>query len=103
MGATWMAVSGSLSASKLVVGWIAHSTAVFADGLENAGDLFGSGLVLYAERAHLDFRVRISSVGEIVRDEAGSSLSGADGQLLAVEIAEKVSVAADQFQFFTSI
>jgi len=43
-----MAVSGSLSASKLVVGWIAHSTAVFADGLENAGDLFGSGLVLYA-------------------------------------------------------
>jgi divalent metal cation (Fe/Co/Zn/Cd) transporter len=37
-----MAVSGSLSASKLVVGWIGHSPAVFADGLENAGDLFGS-------------------------------------------------------------
>ena len=43
-----MAVSGTLSASKLVVGWLAHSTAVFADGLENAGDLFGSALVLFA-------------------------------------------------------
>jgi cation diffusion facilitator family transporter len=43
-----MAVSGSLSAAKLLFGWIGHSTAVFADGLENGGDLFGSGLVLYA-------------------------------------------------------
>jgi cation diffusion facilitator family transporter len=43
-----MMVSGTLSASKLVVGRIAHSTAVFADGLENAGDLFGSALILYA-------------------------------------------------------
>ena len=43
-----MAVSGTLSASKLLVGWIGHSTAVFADGLENGGDLFGSALVLYA-------------------------------------------------------
>lgn len=43
-----MAVSGCLSAAKLIVGWIGHSTAVFADGLENAGDLLGSGLVLYA-------------------------------------------------------
>jgi cation diffusion facilitator family transporter len=43
-----MTVGGTLSASKLLVGWIAHSTAVFADGLENAGDLFGSALVLYA-------------------------------------------------------
>jgi cation diffusion facilitator family transporter len=43
-----MAVSGSLSITKLIVGWLAHSTAVFADGLENMGDLFGSGLVLYA-------------------------------------------------------
>jgi cation diffusion facilitator family transporter len=41
-------MSGSLSAAKLFVGWMAHSTAVFADGLENAVDLFGSGLVLYA-------------------------------------------------------
>ena len=45
-----MVVSGSLSATKLLVGWMANSTAVFADGLENAGDLFGSGLVLYALR-----------------------------------------------------
>jgi cation diffusion facilitator family transporter len=43
-----MVVSGSLSFAKLLVGWIGHSTAVFADGLENAGDLFGSGLILYA-------------------------------------------------------
>jgi cation diffusion facilitator family transporter len=43
-----IAVTGTLSAAKLLVGWLAHSTAVFADGLENAGDLFGSGIVLYA-------------------------------------------------------
>jgi cation diffusion facilitator family transporter len=43
-----IAVGGSLSAAKLLVGWIGHSTGVFADGLENAGDLFGSGLVLSA-------------------------------------------------------
>jgi cation diffusion facilitator family transporter len=43
-----MAVSGTLSASKLLVGWIAHSPAVFADGLEYSGDFFGSALVLYA-------------------------------------------------------
>jgi cation diffusion facilitator family transporter len=39
--------SGALSVAKLVAGWLAHSTAVFADGLENLADLFGSGLVLY--------------------------------------------------------
>lgn len=43
-----MAVSGLLSAAKLLAGWIGHSTAVFADGLENGGDVFGSGLILYA-------------------------------------------------------
>jgi divalent metal cation (Fe/Co/Zn/Cd) transporter len=43
-----MAVCASLASAKLLVGWMAHSTAVFADGLENIGDLFGSGLVLYA-------------------------------------------------------
>ena len=43
-----MAVNASLASTKLLVGWIAHSTAVFADGLENIGDLFGSGLILYA-------------------------------------------------------
>jgi len=43
-----MAVSASLALAKLIVGWFAHSTAVFADGIENMGDLLGSGLVLYA-------------------------------------------------------
>ncbi len=43
-----MSVSGALSAAKLLAGWIGHSTAVFADRLENAGDLFGSGLILYS-------------------------------------------------------
>jgi len=46
--AVGMAVSGLLALSKLIVGWLAHSTAVLADGVENVGDLFGSGLVLYA-------------------------------------------------------
>jgi cation diffusion facilitator family transporter len=41
-------VSLLLATTKLVVGWLGHSTAVFADGLENTGDVFGSGLVLYA-------------------------------------------------------
>jgi cation diffusion facilitator family transporter len=45
--AVGMAVSGLLALTKLVIGWLAHSTAVFADGLENVGDLFGSGMVLY--------------------------------------------------------
>lgn len=43
-----MAVSASLSTTKLLVGWFAHSTAVLADGLENMGDLFGSALILSA-------------------------------------------------------
>jgi divalent metal cation (Fe/Co/Zn/Cd) transporter len=43
-----MLVSALLASTKLLVGWLAHSTAVFADGLKNTGDLFGSGLVLYA-------------------------------------------------------
>ena len=43
-----MAASGALALTKLIVGWFAHSTAVLADGIENMGDLFGSGLVLYA-------------------------------------------------------
>jgi cation diffusion facilitator family transporter len=41
-------VTALLASSKLITGWLAHSTAVFADGLENVGDRFGSGLVLYA-------------------------------------------------------
>lgn len=42
-----IALNVVLSVTKLVVGHLAHSTAVFADGIENAGDLFGSGIVLF--------------------------------------------------------
>lgn len=42
-----IAVNVVLSVAKLVVGRLAHSTAVFADGIENAGDLLGSGIVLF--------------------------------------------------------
>jgi divalent metal cation (Fe/Co/Zn/Cd) transporter len=38
-----MAVSGSLSVAKLLVGWIGHSTAVFADGLENGETCLARG------------------------------------------------------------
>ena len=41
-----MAVSGMLAALKIVAGLAGHSTAVFADGLESAGDVLASGLVL---------------------------------------------------------
>jgi hypothetical protein len=43
-----MAVNTVLFSRKLIVGCIAHSTAVVADGLENVEDLIGSGLVLMA-------------------------------------------------------
>src|ERR1017187_124985 len=42
-----IAVNVALSVSKLIVGRLAHSTAVFADGIENTGDLLGSGIVLF--------------------------------------------------------
>jgi cation diffusion facilitator family transporter len=41
-------VSSLLALTKIVVGHFAHSAALFADGIENAGDLFGSGIVLFA-------------------------------------------------------
>jgi cation diffusion facilitator family transporter len=41
-----MAVSGSLAAIKITLGLMGHSSAVVADGLENGGDVFASGLVL---------------------------------------------------------
>ncbi len=40
-----MAVSGVLAAIKILAGLTGHSTAVFADGLESAGDVLASGLV----------------------------------------------------------
>jgi cation diffusion facilitator family transporter len=39
-------VSGALAFSKLLIGWMAGSTAVVADGFESAGDVVGSTIVL---------------------------------------------------------
>src|SRR5690349_9479147 len=41
-----MLVSGALAVFKVVVGLRGHSTAVVADGLESASDVFASGFVL---------------------------------------------------------
>jgi cation diffusion facilitator family transporter len=41
-----MAVSGALAVIKIVAGIMGHSTAVVADGMESAGDVFASGFVL---------------------------------------------------------
>jgi cation diffusion facilitator family transporter len=43
---TGMAVSGGLAVVKIFIGRAGHSTAVVADGLESAGDVFASGFVL---------------------------------------------------------
>ena len=39
-------VSSALAFSKLLIGWMAGSTAVVADGFESAGDVVGSTIVL---------------------------------------------------------
>ena len=41
-----MVVSGALALAKITVGLAGNSTAVVADGLESAGDIFASGFVL---------------------------------------------------------
>lgn len=41
-----MAVSAVLAAMKITVGWLGHSAAVTADGLESTADVFASGLLL---------------------------------------------------------
>jgi cation diffusion facilitator family transporter len=41
-----MAVSASLAVAKLIIGWLAGSTSVIADGLESAGDVAASGFIL---------------------------------------------------------
>ncbi len=41
-----MAVSASLAVSKLVIGWIGGSNSVLADGVESAGDVLASGIIL---------------------------------------------------------
>lgn len=40
-----MAVSGSLAVAKLIIGWMAGSTSVIADGVESAGDVAASGFI----------------------------------------------------------
>ncbi|HEV3198163.1 MAG TPA: cation diffusion facilitator family transporter [Bryobacteraceae bacterium] len=46
VAAIGMLVSGTLAVVKLLAGISGHSTAVVADGLESAGDVFASGFVL---------------------------------------------------------
>ncbi len=41
-----MAISGGLAISKILVGYVAHSSAVISDGIESASDVFGSAIVL---------------------------------------------------------
>lgn len=43
---TGMLASGALAAIKITAGLMGHSTSVVADGLESAGDVFASGIVL---------------------------------------------------------
>ncbi len=40
-------VSGSLAFAKILTGWLAHSTSVVADGIESAGDVVTSSVVLF--------------------------------------------------------
>ncbi|HLK66069.1 MAG TPA: cation diffusion facilitator family transporter [Bryobacteraceae bacterium] len=46
VAAAGMLVSGLLAVVKILVGMAGHSTAVIADGMESASDVFASGLVL---------------------------------------------------------
>lgn len=46
IAAAGMVVSGGLAVVKILAGIAGHSTAVVADGLESAGDVFASGFVL---------------------------------------------------------
>ncbi|MFZ5928163.1 MAG: cation diffusion facilitator family transporter [Acidobacteriota bacterium] len=41
-----MAISGALAVAKLIVGWLAGSASVAADGVESAGDVLASSIVL---------------------------------------------------------
>lgn len=46
--AVWsVGVSGVLALAKLLIGWLAGSTAVVADGFESAGDVVASSIVLF--------------------------------------------------------
>src|ERR1700722_9471474 len=99
-----MAVSGSLSAAKPLVGWIGHSTAVFADGLENGGDLFGSGLILYAlyvasvppDRKHPYGHGRSETIAGLTV----GFLLAASGLLICYESFRRLHVATEPPQLF---
>jgi cation diffusion facilitator family transporter len=39
--------SGALAVAKILIGWLGGSTSVIADGVESAGDVFTSGIVLF--------------------------------------------------------
>ncbi|MGC8882998.1 MAG: cation diffusion facilitator family transporter [Bryobacteraceae bacterium] len=41
-----MAVSGALALAKIIIGYLAASASVIADGVESAGDVLASGIVL---------------------------------------------------------
>ena len=47
IAAAGMAVSAALALLKIVTGLAGHSTAVVADGMDSAADVFSSGLVLF--------------------------------------------------------
>src|SRR5580658_8981931 len=99
-----MAVCASLASAKLLVGWMAHSTAVFADGLENAGDLFGSGLVLYAlyvaskppDKEHPYGHGRSETIAGL----AVGFLLGASGLLICYESFRRLHTPAALPQFY---
>jgi len=46
IAAAGMAITGALALVKILTGLAGHSTAVVADGMESAGDVFSSGMVL---------------------------------------------------------
>jgi len=46
IAAAGMAITGALALVKIFTGLAGHSTAVVADGVESAGDVFSSGMVL---------------------------------------------------------
>jgi len=48
MALTGMLVSGMLAVAKIVIGLLADSTVVVADGVESASDVLASGIVLFA-------------------------------------------------------
>src|SRR5260370_22975910 len=99
-----MLVSAFLASTKLIIGWLAHSTAVFADGLENMGDLFGSGLVLYAlfvasrppDKEHPYGHGRSETIAGL----AVGFVLAASGLVICYESIRRLGIAAEAPQLF---